>query len=400
VRFQDDPAVQHWISRMGVNTVANRIPVLKGFFKQIDMTPSEAVAWQRAHPSDYKLLDLAFKYFDSDVHLGIASKRGRFYGIRGFFRKNRASMPYDDTPRFHSEKPMVNGHISIEELRKLLLSCNPMYRTVFLMMFQGGMGSSELLYVNVTHAEYIRRMVGKGDQVIKLDLPGRKLNKNMRGYYTFIGSDTVDSLRTYWQSQGWKPDKVLFRAETGQPLSRSTIHAYFREHMIRSGLVQRLTPSCLDCQGDTVKHRKVTEGKIHLTYICRKCGGERPCSDYSQVFNHHVRGGMRYGKNPHELRDLFLTEWHRSGADLAAGNFMMGHTIDPLGYDKIMHDDAYGREQFRNAMPFLNILSENPRVVPRSEVESELGELQREVKKMKQDYERVVRLLAKAVVSK
>ena len=45
---------------------------------------------------------------------------------------------------------------------------------------------------------------------------------------------------------------------------------------------------------------------------------------------------MRYGINAHEMRDVVRSLWHESGADETVADFMLGHTIDSLGYNKIM----------------------------------------------------------------
>lgn len=378
----NDPSIQKYLSRLSQKTAANRYPILKVFFNHVGIAPSEAVAWQRQHPGDYELLDKAFDWLDSDVHLGYHSKRNRYYAIRGFFRKNRAAMPVDDTPRFHTEKQRVDGHLTVDELKQILHSCNLMYRCIFLMMFQGGLGCEALEYVNVTQASDVRRRVLENQPFIQLQLPGRKQNRNLKGYYTFIGYDSIETLRQYFHSRSYRKDTVLFRSERGLPVSHVCIHAYFKEHVIRTGLVKRYTPRCLDCGGETVKQRKVIRKQVKLRYSCVTCGGSRDCSDYKKVFNHNVRGGVRYGKNPHELRDLFLTEWHRSGADLDAANFMMGHTIDPLGYDKIMRDEDYARAQYRKAAPYLNILSENPRVIDKLEVNQQLETQQQQIREM------------------
>ncbi|MGD0804039.1 MAG: hypothetical protein ABSA11_08215 [Candidatus Bathyarchaeia archaeon] len=78
---------------------------------------------------------------------------------------------------------------------------------------------------------------------------------------------------------------------------------------------------------------------------------------------------MRYGKNPHELRDTFRTRWHKSGADSLAAEFFMGHVVDPLGYNKAMEDIDYTRREYRKAERWLNVLSEDPSKVDAGEVE-------------------------------
>jgi hypothetical protein len=49
------------------------------------------------------------------------------------------------------------------------------------------------------------------------------------------------------------------------------------------------------------------------------------------------------------MRDLLRMLWHRSGADSTIAEFMLGHTIDPLGYNKIYRDIDYVLSQYKKA---------------------------------------------------
>ena len=44
---------------------------------------------------------------------------------------------------------------------------------------------------------------------------------------------------------------------------------------------------------------------------------------------------------PHELRDSFLTRAIQTGCSPSAANFVMGHVIDRLGYDKSSRDEKW-----------------------------------------------------------
>lgn len=55
------------------------------------------------------------------------------------------------------------------------------------------------------------------------------------------------------------------------------------------------------------------------------------------------------------------------------------HDVDPLKYDKIMRDMAGTKAEYRKAMPFLNIFSEDPTKIERAEVDDRFDALQREV---------------------
>jgi hypothetical protein len=103
----------------------------------------------------------------------------------------------------------------------------------------------------------------------------RKQKRNLKGYYTFIGYDSIETLHQYFHSKSYRKDTVLFRSERGLPVSHVCIHAYFKEHVIRTGLVKRYTPRCLDCGSETVKQRRVIRKQVKLRYSCVTCGGSR-----------------------------------------------------------------------------------------------------------------------------
>jgi len=85
--------------------------------------------------------------------------------------------------------------------------------------------------------------------------------------------------------------------------------------------------------------------------------------------------GNRYGKNPHELRDLFRTRFHLSRRDLKAAEFFMGHIVDPLEYNKAFREEYYAITEYREASPWLNILSEDPEHIHISKIESKVDQL-------------------------
>jgi len=172
---------------------------------------------------------------------------------------------------------------------------------------------------------------------------------------------------------------VLFRTERDDPVSAGSLQSYFRRHAMKLGFINPKTPKCVECGGETVKMRRQkrinADKKSDLTYyVCLGCGLDRLANEYG--VNQAEYTSIRYRMRTHEIRDLFRTEWHRGqtffGVDPDVGEFMMGHTIDELAYDKIMRDKSYTLDQYRKAMPMLNILSEDPRKISRSEVNTQL----------------------------
>ena len=98
---------------------------------------------------------------------------------------------------------------------------------------------------------------------------------------------------------------------------------------------------------------------VRTIYMCKTCGAEAYSSPVMRIPEN-----TRYGVSSHELRDLFRTEWQRSDASPVVAEFCMGHDIDKNDYNKIMErHPEWAEEQRMRAEPFLNIVSENPRMV-------------------------------------
>jgi hypothetical protein len=95
----------------------------------------------------------------------------------------------------------------------------------------------------------------------------------------------------------------------------------------------------------------------------------------------------RTGRNVHEIRDVFRTLWAKSPAKPEVAEFMMGHSVDPLEYDKSFRDEAFFRGEYLKALPWLNIMSSGR---PYNMVEEESVEnLRLEVERLRK-YEDVV----------
>jgi len=191
--FADDVCVRKWLRGLAEGTVVNRLAVLKRFFEFASVGPSEAVGFQRNNLSSYRFVDLAYEWVESRS-LASGSMRTFVGCVRGFFLANRAPLP-SDKHKFHSDRERVVGELSVDEFRRILLSCNRTYRAAFLVQFQSGSGISELCYVNEHHVDYVWDEVRKGSRMIRLRMPGRKQNRNIKPYYTFIGGDAVDALK-------------------------------------------------------------------------------------------------------------------------------------------------------------------------------------------------------------
>lgn len=377
--------MERYLGGLAESSAENRLPLLENFFQFCKVQPEKAVKFQKENPGSYRFVDLAYKWVEENGNLSVSTMQNRVGMVRGFFIANRAALP-EDRHRFHSDKTPIIGELSVDEYRRILLSCNREYRAAYLTQFQSGSGIGELIHINTHHAEHVWTEVKKGKQIIRLTMPGRKQNRNIKPYYTFIGHDAIVALREYFHSLGWQRDSVLFRNKNGKPITRDNLSSYFRAHAIKTGVISARTWPCLDCGGKTVRRRRMENKVSAIYYICTECQSVHLASEYD--IPHGERTGVRYRVRTHEQRDLFRTQFHYAstyaGADLDVAKFVMGHgsQIDPNKYDKIMRDVAYARSQYRKAMPWLNVLSEDPQRVDRAEVDEELTSLRVELGKI------------------
>ncbi|GAH18485.1 unnamed protein product [marine sediment metagenome] len=69
------------------------------------------------------------------------------------------------------------------------------------------------------------------------------------------------------------------------------------------------------------------------------------------------QGGRGDGKNIHEIRDVFRSKWEISIAKPSVSEFMMGHQVDKMGYNKAHRDENWVIKEYRKALPLLQLMS-------------------------------------------
>ena len=127
-------ALERWLGGLAESTRRGNLPLLQGFLEFSRVDADEAIGWQTAHPGDYRFVDLAYEWIEKNGNLSVSTMETRMGVVRGFFVANRAGLP-QDKHRFHSDKEPVVGELSVEEFRRILLSCNKTYRAAFLSYF-------------------------------------------------------------------------------------------------------------------------------------------------------------------------------------------------------------------------------------------------------------------------
>jgi integrase len=318
--LEEYKTVAHWLGRYSESNRHVSSILLYKFLEYlrenggelVDFTPDQLVEFQRnaGNGDKYKILDVVQAWINS-LDLRHSSKRRYMSAVRGFFSHNRAELPRDPAYRIRSDKLPVRGTLTVEEIKSLVLSSNMTYQAVYLCMFQGGMGREEFIYWSNNGWEQLKEDLKGDPEVIRLYLPGRKMARNIRPYYTFIGPDAIKALRN-WIPHRPEGSTAIFTNQFGEPLTSPSIQMQWTRQLVTLGIVTRV-----------------------------KNGGP----------------GVRHGKNIHEMRDVWRSLWSKSPADHRVAEYIMGHVVDPLGYDKSFDDEGWTRKEYFKALPMLQVLS-------------------------------------------
>ncbi len=182
------------------------------------------------------------------------------------------------------------------------------------------MGGDGFNHWNRSGYESLLDQLDKGRRVIVAEQDGRKQYADIP-FYNLIGGDAVMLLEHYLVNYRKPGDKYIFKTVRNTPTYDGR----------RGYLTKRL---------DDLGFIDLSEGEGN--------------------------SGVRYGKNLHEIRDLARTEWSRSQSKPMVAEFMLGHRskLDSNEYDKIMRDRGFAKREYRKALPWLNILTENPDQIP------------------------------------
>jgi len=324
LKVDASPAVKRWLSRLQPISRKSSGNNLIHFFdwlainggKFSEFTPDQLIEYQSSasNGNRFDILNVVQDWI-LNFEGGRSYKHQAYVTVRSFFIHNRAELPPDKTFKIHGEKRRVIGELKIDEIRKIIQSSNAMYKAIFISAFQGALDIRGIEDWSNTGLGKLRADLEGTPDLLRIDLPGRK--KNEDPYYTLIGKDAILALRD-WMVQRAEIVKqredpgALFINQQGEPVKRSAISTYWLKHSRRTGLAGKGKP------GDT---------------------------------------GFRTGKNIHEVRDSFRTLWAKTDASAQVGEFLMGHNVDRLGYNKFYMDQSYVEAEYRKAVARLNILS-------------------------------------------
>jgi len=172
--------LSNWLSRLSPGSRARA----KGIFEKwmawmaengeefADMSPDDLVNYQQMAPyhDRYNILDKVQRYISDinpvvwvhpasgvklnivqrhDIEFRVSSKKGYYAAIRSFFNHNRAELPSDSSFSLWSETSPVEGTLTVEDIRKVIMRSNLVYHAVFLAIFQSGMDISSFEFWNL-----------------------------------------------------------------------------------------------------------------------------------------------------------------------------------------------------------------------------------------------------------
>lgn len=358
--------VKFWEGRVGKGTFDTYRSAFGAFMRWLPENgghlavygPNELIQYQKEtdNGSRYDVLDLVQTWAQglrtpSGVDCRVSYKKSCYSAVRSFFAHNRAPLPRDPYT-LRSETPGYEGDLTVENIRDVALASKPLYRAIFLSMFQGGMDIQSFLWWNQHGWEDLRRdLQDEYVDVVKIRIPFRKMNR--KPFCTFVGGDALKAIRDYLPTRPTREEArakherdgkqepfyyAIFYTQFKTPIQKVTLQHYWIDRLDKLGLIKRKT------------------GRGH-----------------------------RYGKNLHEMRDVFRSQWEKSPAKTSVGEYMMGHKVDPLEYNKAHKDEKWVKREVRKGLPLIQIMTSGK---PYGQVdEDEVNVLKRKVQRLTSEIE-------------
>jgi integrase len=321
----ESPKVKLWLSRIQPSTAERYRNLFNTFLRWLrtsggkfsEFTPEQLLDYSKLGDDEkWELVDLANEYVLSlkgtEGHI-----KNHLKAIKSFFKHNRCLLPDDGSIRFNPTRKKVEGILTLENIRDIILASNTLYRAVFLVMFTSGLGQDEFIRWSNEGLPSLRQQLESHQEAIRIDVAGRKGMKNRYNYCTFIGGDALIALKSYLKDR----DKLypnapeIFITAMKKPITANTLyHEWMR--------------------------------------LCKKI------QIYKQEPFREGEAPRRQGINPHEMRDVLITKWQEWNiSPQVYCEYRVGHIIDKNDYNKIYRNEPKMREEFFNVLPYLNILS-------------------------------------------
>jgi len=356
----------------------------------------------RREGEDYRHIDLVKEYLFSAkmVVYSLSYRNQSLSAIRSFYRYNRCALPQEkldltvtEIENQRAREKLALKPMTLQDVKLLISPMKVKEKAIMLILLQSGMGIGEFInQFNVCNCrkEWLRnnghvcepakimKQLNQGAQTIKIEFVGRKNNHN--SYFSFIGRDAIDALKKYL-------------------VYRSTLIRDAQERVREFEKKERGGKLGKNEKRSLLNYRK----NVHLLTSEWREGEPLFISNWlNPIQDHNIQEPIRRYKrsmglndrqfSPHTFRDIFKTECAHAGVDNSISEFFIGHTLDPLGYNKLdrMYPEDFNREYLK-VEPSLNIISHKG-------MEIEKEELQK-MKKENVDLRERVETLTKVVMA-
>jgi integrase len=268
------------------------------------------------------------------------------YAARRFLLDSDEDLPL---PESHLELPepvKPPTYLTWDEAGKICDAASPPYNMVFRIMLTSGWGANEFLQFN--KVQTWRAVKAKqGEEYFRYAFRGRK--KNRRPFYSLVPMQVLKNCLAL-EAQKKIPLPLSHRGMNGESLSPlDDTHIITNRRYMESAFKTALNRAPVT----------LTQGSPSL----------------------------------HELRDTFLTRAIQVGCFDSAANFVMGHVIDRLGYNKCDRDESWlwseikkihgpalvTEETYAKQALEIQKLREELNEIKRSDIEQEIESLQGEI---------------------
>jgi uncharacterized coiled-coil protein SlyX len=350
---ESSEAVKCWMRRLRSEETRDKFLFLflryfqwvksKGFFESPDaMLEHKQLA---ANDKDrYYHISLIEDYL-SEVDLPATQEKSIYTALRSFYKHNKAALPsYPLKFRDKTLKVSVPQQpVTLDELREMLGNAKPREKAMFLCMLQAGMDRSTLCECFNFEAwpQLVRQLGSENPELWDISKAPVQINlirpKTKSGYYSFLSVDALKALQAWlnvrhtMMDAPMKTGEPLFITPQRTPIRKDNVSSIFKRLAISSGLEAR-------------KYGKPSE--------------------------------VRYRFHSHELRDTLRTACTVAGVAHPVAEYIIGHDIDKLHYDKSpdVYPEHY-RQDYTKVEPLINIFSSENRSLKKiSELEQKLSE--------------------------
>ena len=309
--LENSDVVKSWMRRLRSQETRDKFLFLfVKYFKWVQKqgkfsTPDELIEHKQTAQNDkerYLHIDLAEDYF-AQAELSSFQEKSAYTAIRSFYKHNKAALPayslnFKQTPL---KLVVTQQPITLDELKTLLATAGAREKAIFLVMLQGGIDRSTLAeYFNFFAWSQITKQLGSEDPE-NWDLSRLPIHVNLTRvktrveYYTFLSVDAVKALQQWLNvrktlmGKPMQNGEAIFLTPQRSALKKESISTIFNRLAIAAGL-------------ESKKYGKASE--------------------------------IRYRFHAHELRDTFRSACTVAGVAHPVAEYMIGHSIDKLGYDK------------------------------------------------------------------